>query len=164
MIEQQLDGDSVAIRLARADEASLIVALIHRAFEQYRGELQPEPSALSMSIDKVGAAIAEGIVLVAHHGDRLIGCVAIQHKDGFAYTGRLAVDPAARGRGIGRALMAQAEVMARGMSATRLRVDVRLALAGNRAFFRSLGFAEGEHRCHPGFARPTYVELEKILV
>jgi hypothetical protein len=41
---------------------------------------------------------------------------------------------------------------------------VRLALTENRAFFQALGFVEGAHRCHPGCDRPTYVELEKILL
>jgi hypothetical protein len=50
------------------------------------------------------------------------------------------------------------------MSTDRLRVDVRLKLRDNRAFFRALGFVEGAERCHPGFSTPTYVELEKTLI
>ena len=105
-----------------------------------------------------------GTVLEAIRGRQLVGCVAIQRKADFVYAGRLAVDPAARGAGIGTALMVEAEALARAMGANRLRVDVRLALIENRAFFRALGFLEGAHRSHPGFAEPTYVELEKILV
>ena len=66
--------------------------------------------------------------------------------------------------GIGRALMAEAEGLARRLGLTRLGVETRLALTGNRAFFRALGFVEGAHHCHPGFAHPTYLELEKILI
>jgi GNAT superfamily N-acetyltransferase len=139
------------------------VALIRRAFAQYRGRLQPESSALSEDAAKIGALIAQGGVVVATEGGRITGCVAIQRKPDCIYAGRLAVEPAARGKGTGRALMAAAENVARGMAGRLLRVDVRLALAENRAFFRSLGFVEGIHRCHPGFAEPTYVELEKIL-
>jgi hypothetical protein len=60
--------------------------------------------------------------------------------------------------------MAETESLARQMGVGRLRVDVRLALTGNRAFFRALGFVEGSHLCHSGFATPTYVELEKTLI
>jgi len=105
-----------------------------------------------------------GTILLATRAGRIVGCVSVQRKADFAYAGRLAVEPLERGGGIGRALMAQAEALARQMGADRLRVDVRLALAQNRAFFRSLGFAEGGHRRHPGFASPTYAELEKILI
>ena len=69
-----------------------------------------------------------------------------------------------RGIGVGRALVAATEKVARQMGAARLRVDVRLKLRDNRAFFKALGFAQGAQRCHPGFTSPTYVELEKILI
>jgi hypothetical protein len=60
--------------------------------------------------------------------------------------------------------VAAAEAEARRMGLDRLRVDVRLKLRDNRAFFRALGFVEGAERCHPGFRLPTYIELEKTLI
>ena len=101
---------------------------------------------------------------MAAQARRIVGCVAVQRKPDCVYAGRLAVEAAARGAGIGRSLMAAAERQARDMGGRALRVDVRLALTENRAFFQALGFVEGAHRCHPGFDRPTYVELEKILL
>jgi len=152
------------IRPARADEADAIVALIHRAFGQYRGKLRPESSALLESADSIRAAMETGTILVAVRGDRILGCVSVQRKVDVAHAGRLAVEPMERGMGIGRALMARAEALARQMGAGRLHVDVRLKLRDNLAFFRALGFAEGARRRHPGFASPTYVELEKTLI
>jgi len=119
---------------------------------------------MSENTAQITSVMTKGTVLVADRDGDLIGCVAVQRKADFAYAGRLAVDPAARGAGIGPALMVEAEALARAMGAKRLRVDVRLALAENRAFFRALGFVEMDQRCHPGFAEPTYVELEKTLV
>jgi ribosomal protein S18 acetylase RimI-like enzyme len=162
--KQTTEGNPLLIRTARADEAGAIVALLHRAFAEYRGKLQPESGALSESVDTISSAMSGGTILVAVRDTGIAGCVAFQHKADFAYAGRLAVDPSARGMGVGRALMAEAEAMARQLGAGRLRADVRLALTENRAFFRALGFVEGGHRCHPGFSRPTYVELEKILI
>jgi ribosomal protein S18 acetylase RimI-like enzyme len=161
--KQATEGNPLLIRPARADEAGAIVALLHRAFGQYRGKLQPESGALSESVDTISSVMSVGAILVAVR-DGIVGCVAVQRKADFAYAGRLAVDPGARGTGVGRALMAEAEAMARLMGTGRLRVDVRLALRENRAFFRTLGFVEGAYRCHPGFSRPTYVELEKMLI
>jgi len=158
------ESNPLLIRPARVEEAEAVAALIHCAFGQYCGKLQPESGALSESANGIAAAMTTGMILLATRAGRIVGCVSVQRKADFAYAGRLAVEPLERGGGIGRALMAQAEALARQMGADRLRVDVRLALAQNRAFFRSLGFAEGAHRCRPGFASRTYAELEKILI
>jgi GNAT superfamily N-acetyltransferase len=76
----------------------------------------------------------------------------------------LAVEPSERRAGLGRALMDEAEKVARGLGFHRLRLETRLVLVENRAFFRALGFVEGAQRSHPGFTHPTYVELEKSLI
>lgn len=164
MRKQASEGNPLLIRPGRAEEADAIVALIHRAFGQYRGKLRPESSALLESADSIRTAMQTGTVLLAVRGERILGCISVQRKADFAYAGRLAVEPMERGVGVGRALMAQAEAVARQMGAGRLRVDVRLKLRDNLAFFRALGFVDGAQRCHPGFGHPTYVELEKILI
>jgi N-acetylglutamate synthase-like GNAT family acetyltransferase len=162
--KQPSESNPLRIRPARADEAEAIAVLIHRAFEQYRGKLQPESGALSENAETVAAAVAGGTTLVAMRGERMVGCVSVQRKGDFAYAGRLAVDPLDRGTGVGCALMAEAAALTRRLGLGRLRVDTRLALTENRAFFKALGFVEGAHRCHPGFTHPTYVELEKTLI
>lgn len=157
-------SNPVEIRPARAEAAAAIAGLIHRAFGQYRGSLRPASSALLETAETIASAMTTGSILVALHGERIVGCVALQRKADSVYAGRLAVDPLGRGQGVGRTLMTEVEVQARLMGAPRLRVDVRLALEQNRAFFHALGFIEGTHRCHPGFASPTFVELEKTLI
>jgi predicted N-acetyltransferase YhbS len=158
------ESNPVSIGPAREEEAEAIASLIHRAFAAYRGKLQPEPSALRESADSIRSALKNETVLVARRCGRIVGCVSVQRRADLVYARRLAVEPAEQGCGIGRALMAEAEGLARQVGWSRLVVETRLALTGNRAFFRVLGFVEGAHRCHPGFAHPTYVELEKILI
>lgn len=158
------ESNPFLIRAARPDEAEAIVALIQRAFGEYRGKLRPESGALLETAETLRAAMKTGTLLVAERSGRILGCVSVRRKDGHVYAGRLAVEPMERRIGVARALMARAEALARQMGADRLRVDVRLKLRDNRAFFRALGFKEGAERCHPGFRQPTYVELEKILI
>ena len=158
------ESNPVSLGPARMEEAEAIAALIRRAFAQYRGRIQPEASALRESADSVRSAMETDRVVVARREGRIIGCIAIQQRADLAVARRLAVDPAERRRGVGGALMAEAEVLARGLGFARLRVETRLALAENRMFFKALGFVEGTQASHPGFAHPTYVELEKTLI
>ena len=164
MRKQAAESNPLLIRPARLDEAEAVVALIQRAFGEYRGKLRPESSALLETPETIRAAMKTGTILLAERAGRILGCVSVRRKDDCAYAGRLAVEPMERGIGVGRALLAAAEALARQMGADRLRVDVRLKLRDNRAFFRALGFVEGAERCHPGFRQPTSVELEKILI
>ena len=164
MRKHAAESNPLLIRAARPDEAEAIVALIQRAFGEYRGKLRPESGALLETPETLKAAMKTGTILLAERAGRVLGCVSVRRKDNCAYAGRLAVEPMERGIGIGRALLAAAEALARRMGADRLRVDVRLKLRDNRAFFRALGFVEGAERCHPGFSKPTYVELEKTLI
>jgi N-acetylglutamate synthase-like GNAT family acetyltransferase len=158
------ESNPLLIRAASPEEAEAIVALIQRAFGAYRGKLRPESGALQETPETIRGVMKTGTILLAERAGRVLGCVSVRRKDDCAYAGRLAVEPMERGIGVARALMAQAEVLARQRGANRLRVDVRLKLRDNRAFFRALGFKEGAERRHPGFSRPTYVELEKTLI
>jgi len=158
------ESNPLLIRAARPDEAEAIVALLQRAFGQYRGKLRPESGALQETPETIRAVMKAGTILLAERAGRILGCVSVRRKDDCAYAGRLAVEPMEQGMGVGRALLAAAEALARQMGTGRLRVDVRLKLTDNRAFFRALGFVEGTERCHPGFGKPTYVELEKTLI
>lgn len=142
----------------------MIVTLIQRAFAQYRDRLVPASAALLETRESIAALMARGRVLLAKVNGMAVGCVALEDKGDHVYVGRLAVEPSARGRKLGLALMDAAETEARLMGGQRLRVDCRLSLTENRSFFGALGFVEGAHRCHAGFAEPTYVELEKILI
>jgi N-acetylglutamate synthase-like GNAT family acetyltransferase len=162
--KQAVESNPFLIRAARSDEAEAIVALIHRAFGAYRGKLRPESGALQETPETIRAVMKTGTILLAERAGRVLGCVSVRRKDDCAYAGRLAVEPMERGIGVGRALLAAAEATARQMGSDRLRVDVRLKLRDNRAFFRALGFKEGAERCHPGFSKPTFVEMEKILI
>jgi N-acetylglutamate synthase-like GNAT family acetyltransferase len=142
----------------------MVVMLIHRAFAQYRDQLAPASGALAETAESIAALMRRGRVLLARVDGMAVGCVAVEDKGDCVYVGRLAVEPSARGRRLGLALMDAAETEARLMGGRRLRLDCRLSLAQNRAFFRALGFVEGAQRSHAGFAEPTYVELEKILI
>lgn len=160
-------GSGVTVRPMRGDAAEItaVVALIRDAFADYVDRLDPPPSAVRETAESITELLGREHGLVAEAGGAAVGCLFLQQREGGdIYVGRVAVAGAHRRGGVGRALMAAAEAEARRLGGTRLTLGVRLVLAGNRRFFASLGFVEGALHAHPGYEKPTWVEMSKAIV
>jgi GNAT superfamily N-acetyltransferase len=68
-----------------------------------------------------------------------------------------------RGLGIAKALVAAAEAAATRMRLPRVHLSTRLPLIDNRRLFAACGFVETTRHAHPGYAEPTFVDMEKRL-
>ncbi|MGW0231482.1 GNAT family N-acetyltransferase [Actinopolymorpha singaporensis] len=157
-------SDTVFLRTAGPGDASALVAVIGAAFEQYRGQLVPEPGAFRETTGTIGRELAAGTgAIIAEQGEDALGCVMLKPVDGDLYFGRLAVTPSARGRGIARRLVkaVEDEAIRRGLAGVRL--GVRIALTENQRLFTSLGFVETSREAHPGFDHPTSINMRKAL-
>jgi ribosomal-protein-alanine N-acetyltransferase len=105
------------------------------------------------------------LVLVARGGDRLLGFAVME----FSFASRsahlvlLAVDPEERRQGIGRALLAWLDEIARRGGIEVLRLEVRARSADARRFYRALGWQERERV--PGYyqGREDAVRLVRQL-
>jgi ribosomal protein S18 acetylase RimI-like enzyme len=144
-------------------DAPAIAALLHRAFAVQEVPTDPPSGALQETGASIAAVIAAGGGAAIFDAATPIACVLWQVKDGGLHLGRLAVDPAHRGRGHARALIAVAEAHARARNLPRVWLSTRLVLAANRALFAACGFAEGAARAHPGYVAPTSIEMSKSL-
>ncbi|MGK9164757.1 GNAT family N-acetyltransferase [Inquilinus limosus] len=156
----------LTVRPMRRDshEIAAVAALIRGAFAEHVGRLDPPPGAVRETAESIAALLGREQGLVAEAGGAAVGCLFLQRRDGGdIYVGRVAVAPEYRHVGVGRALMTAAEAEARRLGGSRLTLGVRLALDGNRRFFASLGFAEGALHAHPGYDKPTWIEMTKPL-
>jgi len=151
------------VRALCAADAAAAAALIRCAFARLSAAVDPPPSALRETEASVAAGIAGGGGAGAEACGVLVGVVLWVETDFSLYVGRLSVRPDWRGRGIARALMAAAEVEARRRGLPRLHLSTRLLLVDNRRLFASCGFREGARHAHPGYAAPTFVDMEKRL-
>ncbi len=149
-------------RLAPAD-AEAAVAVIRAAFAAQTLKTDPPSSALRETATSVGAHLAEHGGAGAEGEAGLVGLLLWAERDGGLYLGRLAVLPQWRGRGLARALIAEAEAEARRRALPRLHLRVRLALGDNRRLFSTLGFQSIGEGAHPGYAEPTFAMMEKAL-
>ena len=153
------------LRALRASDAEAAAALIRTAFAAQTVATDPPPSALRETDASVAASLAEkdqgGIG--AWIGGSLAGCVIWQVQERGLYLGRVSVHPAFRGRGIAPAMIAASEQEARARGLPRLLLSTRLMLADNRRLFARCGFVETAEHAHPGYAHPTFVDMEKAL-
>lgn len=109
-----------AFRAAQPTDVGAIVALVESAF---RGETsrqgwtteadmldgqRTDAAAVSALIGKPG-----GLVLLATSGDELLACAQLDRDGAAAHFGMFSVRPALQGAGTGRAMLAEAERIAR---------------------------------------------------
>lgn len=144
--------------------AEAIAALVRRAFTAVRVEPDPPPSARRETAEAVLAALQAGGGAGIDADEGLVACVIWHPKPPGLYMGRLAVDARYRGQGLARRLVAAAEAAARAGGHGVLWLSTRLVFQDNRRLFASCGFVETAQHAHPGYAAPTFVDMEKRLV
>ncbi len=91
-------------------------------------------------VDAAGLSGADATLLVARDDGRAVGCAALLRRDDYGEIKRLFVDEGARGRGIGRRLLAELEVLAEGVAMPAPRDGCPSAEA--IALYRNAGYRE----------------------
>lgn len=91
----------------------------------------------------VAAAIddADGQVVLAEAGGRLVGCIHLQRSGDAAHVGMFAVDPTLQAAGTGSALLAHAEGLARGRGCTTVDLEVIAQRHELIAWYERRGYA-----------------------
>ncbi len=157
-------SDTSVLRTATIGDAASIAATIAAAFAQYRGKLVPESGAFRETAEGIAAELARGAsAIVAERSGAMQGCVLMEEMEGDLYFGRLSVLPSARGQGLARRLIEAVEAEARRRGLGGVRLGVRIVLTENQRLFASLGYRETSREAHPGFDRPTSINMRKPL-
>lgn len=132
------DTSQVTFRLARASDASAIAAL-------FTDEGYPAgPSDIVTRLGHFGDEASR--VLVAEHEEAILGFIAIHAMPRFEHDDRilrilaLVVDAGARERGVGRALMAEAERVGRELGAAFVELTAGHHRPEARHLYESLGY------------------------
>ncbi|HYR63951.1 MAG TPA: GNAT family N-acetyltransferase [Actinomycetota bacterium] len=139
------------IRDVRPDELEEVGDLTVRAFREYRPLVTPAfVEVYEEDIRDVGRHLPHASVLVADLGGRIAGTITLlPDGSGSGVHGfpvpwpvlrMLAVDPAARGQGIGRLLVAACLERARALGAPVLGLHTAPFMAAARALYEALGF------------------------
>jgi GNAT superfamily N-acetyltransferase len=151
------------LREATADDLPTLLALVHGAFEEYRGRLDPPSGAHAETLETLGRALRTGFALLAAVEGRPAGCVFYHRERDHVYLGRLSVLAAYRGHGVGGTLTEGVERRALGLGVPRVELGVRIALPALRAYYERRGYRVVRHEAHAGYAAPTSVVMQKEL-
>lgn len=141
-----------------------VLSLVLAAFDYMGPLIDPPSSALRLTTRSLEEKARDETGFVALSQGRIVGCVFCKREYDCLYVGKLAIDPSLQGRGIGRALIGEAEALARAHGLGALRLQTRIELTANHATFERWGFERTGLSAHDGFERPTTVEMRKALV
>lgn len=154
---------SHVLREATARDLPAMVDVIRRAFEEYRGRLDPPSSAHAETEEVLGRKLATARAAVIERDTRIVGCIFFREEPDRIYLSRLAVLPEFRRQGLGDALLAFAEEWARGRGLSRAYLGVRIVLHAQQNYYARRGYQVVGEAAHPGFTAPTYLIMEKTL-
>jgi GNAT superfamily N-acetyltransferase len=140
-----------------------LLGLILSSFAFMNGVIDPPSSALRLTPASLSEKAAKEACFVALRDDRLVGCVFLAERADALYVGKLAVDPAEQGGGIGRRLMNAAEQLARRLNKPALELETRVELTSNHVAFMRMGFVETARTAHDGYDRLTSITFRKRL-
>lgn len=151
-----MTGDPYAPRrMAPGDDPDPILALIRAAFADMDGRIDPPSSMYRLSAADVTAQATKGEIWRIGPPDAPLACVFLSARPDRLYTAKLAVTEAARGQGLARRLIEQAERRARALRLPALELQTRVELTENHACFERLGFTRVAGTAHPGYDRIT---------
>src|SRR5262245_16472986 len=100
---------TIELREATSVDIPMLLRLIHHAFAEYEGQLDPPSGAHKETAETLSNALHSGFAALASIDSESAGCVFYSPRDGYIYIGRLAVLPAFRRFGVGKSLMRYAE-------------------------------------------------------
>ncbi len=167
----------LSFRRATLDDVPALHALVESA---YRGEVSragwtTEADFLDgqrTDVDELSALVRgpSTRLLLAHEGDRLVGCVLLREEPGCAYLGMLSVRPELQAAGVGRALLDEAERVAR---ADLRKPEMRMRVISLRdsliAWYERRGYARSGERepfpyDDPRSGKPKRDDLEFVVL
>jgi len=142
------------ITIARAELTAEVSRRLIEALNAELAGLYPEPGANHFRLDPGEVTDGRGAFLVVYADGAPVGCGALRVLDReTAELKRMYVTPTARGRGLGRRLVAALEAEARAIGVKRLVLETGIRQAAALALYRATGFDPiplyGEYRASP---------------
>lgn len=138
----------MTIRKAVASDVAAVERIVEAAYAPYIARIGMKPGPM---LDDYAALVADGAVWVT--GEPVAGLVVLLPGDGYLLLDNIAVDPAAHGTGVGRALLRFAEAQARAGGYPEMRLYTHQKMTENVALYARSGWRETGRGTQNGFDR-----------
>jgi GNAT superfamily N-acetyltransferase len=153
---------TVQIRMALSDEAFAIASLLARSFAEYESSYTPEAFAATISTsDRIRDRINEGPVWVALRNNIVVGTLSAVARGEALYLRGMAVDPTARGNGIGHELLKRAEGYAVQNGFEHLFLSTTPFLSSAIRLYEMYGFSRSNEKPDDLFGTPLFTMVKK---
>lgn len=152
LIENPIDVDWAALH-----------AFVHRTYAYMDARIDPPSSLHKMDSTSFEEKAKSETLIIARLEAELVGCLFCRPQDDWLYVGKVAVDGAHQGRGIGRALFVRAFDLAARMDLLGLELETRVELIENHRTFEKLGFQKIGENAHSGYDRPTSIRMRAVI-
>ena len=139
-----------ALRRATPADVEAIRALVHAAYSPYIARIGKAPAPM---LDDYHQVVEDNDVFVALEAGRVAGVLVLHQEGSEMLLVNVAVLPACKGKGLGKALMQFGEEHARQAGCRAIRLYTHERMSENIEIYQKLGYVE-THRAHEhGFAR-----------
>jgi ribosomal protein S18 acetylase RimI-like enzyme len=145
------------IRLARANEAGTVQAIVHDAYRPYIARIGKPPGPMQ---DDYAARIAAGQAWVLEDAGTVMAVLVLEAGPESFLLDNIAVRPDGQGKGHGRALMRFAEQTARAQGFDAIDLYTHVLMTENQALYSRIGYVETGRVSEKGFER---VYMRKYL-
>ncbi|MED5611678.1 GNAT family N-acetyltransferase [Pseudomonas sp. JH-2] len=142
--------DAREIRQATPDDAPAIARLVDEAYSPYIPRIGRKPAPM---LDDYRQVIAEADVFVCALDGEVAGVLVLRPQGPVVLLENIAVAPAFKGRGIGKALLAFCEDYARARRLEAIELYTNQLMTENIALYTKLGYQETHRATEDGFAR-----------
>lgn len=150
-------SDRITIRQACAEDATSITALVDEAYAPYITRIGRKPGPMledyRQVIDRLGT-------FVMTDAEQVIGVLVMEQEGNELLLANVAVLPAYKGQGIGKALMAFCERHALAAGCASIRLYTHVLMTENIGIYGKLGYAQTHRAREDGFDR---VYMRKLL-
>jgi GNAT superfamily N-acetyltransferase len=139
---QRMFKTEIVIRTASVADAAAISALLSESFAEFKAMYTPAGFAATVLPESgIRARLQEGPIWVAEATSSLIGTVGVKIRPEAIMVRGMAVNPSARGLGIGMRLLGQAERFARDSGSRLLELYTTAFLIQAIQLYQKAGFA-----------------------